>query len=124
MRSLKLMMVAVLCLGLVGLSGVFTTAADKDAPKHEIKEVMKVAMKGGLCAKVASGKASKEETAQLVELFTALSQDKPHKGEAASWKAKTGALVAAAKACAAGKKEGAAALKAAANCKACHSVHK
>ena len=124
MRSLKLVAVAVLCLSLVGLTGVFSTAQDKGAPKYSTKDVMKEAMKGGLCKTVASGKGTKEEAAKLVELFTALGANKPPKGEADSWKEKTGALVAAAKGVAAGDKGAAAKLGKAANCKACHDAHK
>lgn len=86
--------------------------------KFTNKEVMAKAMKGGLCSKVASGKASDAEKAELVELFTALHANAPKKGDAASWKTKTEALLAAAKS-GDGK-----ALKAAANCKACHDDHK
>lgn len=124
MRSMKLVVVAALCLSLVGLSGVFTAAQEKGAPKYTTKEVMKEAMKDGLCKKVASGKATKEEAEKLVELFTALGQNKPPKGEADSWKEKTGALVAAAKGVASGDKTAAAKLGKAANCKACHDAHK
>lgn len=86
--------------------------------KHTISDVMKTAMKGGLCAKVAGGKASDAEKAQLVELFTALAANKPPKGDEASWKEKTGALLTAAKA------GDGAALKKAANCGGCHGAHK
>ena len=87
-------------------------------PKHTISEVMKTAMKGKLCEKVAKGNATDEEKAKLVELFTALAANKPPKGEAASWKEKTGALLTAAKN---GDNK---ALAAAAKCGACHDVHK
>ena len=56
-------------------------AGEKKA-KHTIAEVMQKAMKGGLCGKVAKGKASDEEKEQLVELFTSLSKNEPPKGEA------------------------------------------
>ena len=103
----------------------FSGAADKgdakkdDAkPKHSIKNVMKKCMKGGLCKKVAGGEASDEEKKLLVEMFTALAANKPPRGDADSWKAKTSALVKAATA------NDGAALKKAANCAACHKVHK
>lgn len=125
MRSLKLVLVATLVLGVVGLSGVFTTAQEKKAePKFKIADVMKEAMKGGLCGKVAEGKASKEETAKLIEMFTALGQNTPPKGEAASWKEKTSALLTAAKECADGKEGAGKKLMAAAKCAACHDVHR
>ena len=100
------------------------SAEDKAEPAITIKQVMKEAMKDGLCKKVASGQASKEEADRLVELFTAMSKAEPPKGPADSWKAKTEALVAAAKACASGAEGAGAKLGAAANCKDCHGPHK
>jgi hypothetical protein len=100
------------------LAMVFLVSAEAQDSKFTNKEVMQKAMKGGLCGKVASGKASDDEKKLLVELFTSLHANKPKKGEADSWKAKTEALLTAAKS-GDGK-----ALKAAADCKGCHSVHK
>jgi hypothetical protein len=99
----------------------FSTDAQE---KASIKEVMKVAMKGGLCKKVASGEANEEEKKKLAGLFAALHENKPPKGEQASWDEKTKALVDAANAVLAGKPEGGAALQKAANCMGCHSEHK
>ena len=101
---------------------VFHAAQDK--PKYTIKEVMGDAMKGGLCKKVGGGKASKDDKEKLVELFVALNKNTPPKGEAASWKEKTEALLTAAKELAAGTKGGEAKLQKAANCNACHGAHK
>lgn len=112
---------AVALVAFVGLA--FSGAADPK-PKYAIKDVMKKAMKGGLCGKVAKGEASDAEKKELVEMFTALSQNKPPQGEAGSWKQKTGALVAGAKAAQKGEEGAADKLKKAANCKACHDVHK
>ena len=100
------------------------TGTAQDKAKVEIKDVMKTAMKGGLCAKVAKGEASADEKKKLVELFTALAANKPPKGDDASWKEKTTALLTAAKDAEAGKDGAGAALMKAANCMACHSVHK
>jgi hypothetical protein len=91
---------------------------DKKQPKYTIKEVMKIAMAGGLCKKVATGKADDKEKAQLVELFTALSQNKPPMGDAAAWKERTGNLIKAA------KDDDAAALKKFSNCASCHKEFK
>ena len=96
----------------------------QDDKKVAIKEVMKVAMKGGLCKKVASGEASAEEKKKLAGLFAALHENKPPKGEQASWDEKTKALVDAANDVLAGKPGAADKLKTAANCMACHSAHK
>jgi len=99
----------------------FSTGAQE---KASIKEVMKVAMKGGLCKKVADGQANDEEKKKLAGLFAALHENKPPKGEQASWDEKTKALVDAANDVLAGKPGAADKLKTAANCMACHSAHK
>ena len=69
-------------------------------------------------ASQATGKASAEEKKELIALFTALSKNEPPKGDPESWKAKTKALLDAAKA------DDGAALKKAADCAACHGEHK
>jgi hypothetical protein len=107
-----------------GWLAVSLFAAEDEKPKHTIKDVMKVCMKGKLCEKVAKGEASDDEKKKLVECFTALAANKPPKGDAESWKAKTGALLEAAKAAAEGTEGASDKLKAAANCAACHKEHK
>ncbi|GIW89144.1 MAG: hypothetical protein KatS3mg108_3468 [Isosphaeraceae bacterium] len=89
-----------------------------------IKEVMKVAMKGGLAKKVASGQASAEQQRELVRLMEALAANKPPRGEASSWESKTAALIDASRGVLEGKPDAAEALKRAINCKACHDAHK
>jgi hypothetical protein len=98
----------------------------QDKAKVSIKEVMEKAHKGNpaLCAKVASEKASKEEKQQLLDLWSALGENKPPKGPEKSWKEKTDALVSAAKGAVADDKGYGAKVKAAVNCKGCHEVHK
>jgi hypothetical protein len=108
------MMAGAACL----LAVVLVAQGAAEGEKVTIKDVMKKAMKGGLCGKVASGKASDDEKKELVELFTALSKNTPPKGEKTDWEAKTKALLDAAKA------NDGAALKKAANCAACHKAHK
>lgn len=93
----------------------------QDSP---IKKAMKEAMKGGLCKTVAEGKASDEEKKQLLELFKGMLEAKPPRGDAADWKEKCEALIAGAQAAIDGKDDASAQLKKAANCKACHDVHK
>ncbi|MGE3805796.1 MAG: hypothetical protein AB7K24_14065 [Gemmataceae bacterium] len=102
--------------------GLYASAYAQD--DIEIKDVMKEAMKGGLCKKVATGKADKAEKEKLLKLFQAMAKQKPPKGDAESWKAKTGALVAAAQAAVKDDKDAGKKLQAAANCAACHKVHK
>jgi hypothetical protein len=103
-----------------------TQAEDKkeESPKIPIKTVMKEAMAGGLAKKAAEGKATAEEVKKLADLFTALHDAKPPKGEAASWAMKTEALVKAIKGVAEGNKEAQMALGKAMNCAACHGAHK
>lgn len=89
-----------------------------------IKQVMKVAMKGGLCKKAGAGQATDAEKAQLLQLLGDMAKQTPPAGDAASWKAKNDALLAAAQAVVDGKDGATDQLKKAANCKACHDVHK
>jgi hypothetical protein len=100
-------------------------AADDAKPKYSIEDVMKKGMgKKGLMAKVTAGDASDEEKKTLHEMFVALAAAEPPKGEADSWKKKTGALVKAAKGIVEGTEGASEKLTKAANCKACHSAHK
>lgn len=122
MRKTVLLSGAMLAM-IAGLAVVAASGEAQEAPKHTIKIVMQKAMKGGLCGKVASGKATDEEKKELIELFTALHANKPPKGEEASFKEKAKALLDGAKAAAEDSKKGGA-LKKAANCKACHEAHK
>jgi hypothetical protein len=92
--------------------------------KYTVKQIMAGCMKSGLCKKVADGKASDAEKAKLVELLSELPKNKPPKGAADSWAAKTGAVAAAVKAVAEGKDGAGAELAKAANCAACHKEHK
>jgi hypothetical protein len=124
MRTLKFIVAPALILGLV--IGLAALRAADDAPKYTIKEVMKMAHAGdnALAKKVASGKASKEDKKKLVDLYTALVANTPTKGDAESWKGKTGALLDAAKAVEDGKDGAPKELEKAMACKACHTVHK
>jgi hypothetical protein len=130
MRFVKYAVPALLAVGLLaGLA--LTRAADDPKPKYTIKEVMQKAHKDdpdkdvvSIFTKVQKGKASDDEKKQLVELYTALGQNKPPKGDADAWKAKTDALLVAAKEVVDGKDAGVVDLKKAADCGACHSVHK
>ena len=95
-----------------GLAMVHTAEAAEKITHEQIEEVMKKGFKAKLHNDLA---ANKEVLAKYAQWLAAY---KPEKGDAASWKAKTGAIVAAIKA---GDQAG---LNKAANCKACHNVHK
>jgi surface antigen len=118
----KLLVASVVMAMAWGAVAMNSGAQDKE--KTSIKEVMKVAMKGGLCGKVAKGEATEEEKKKLAGLFAALHENTPPKGEKESWDAKTKALVDAANDVLAGKAGASDALRKAANCMACHSAHK
>ena len=86
-------------------------AADK-ITHEQIEEVMKKGFKAKLHEDLAANKAV------LAKYAAWLAAYKPPRGDAESWKEKTQALVVAV------EKNDLKALKAAANCKACHKVHK
>jgi hypothetical protein len=111
------------CLFALGIAWM-AQAAEEEKPKHTIKDVMKVAHKEKLLDKIATGKGSKEEAKQLLELYQALGANKPPKGDAEGWKAKTVAIVGAAQDVVNDKPGAGAALKKAVNCAQCHKEHK
>lgn len=89
-----------------------------------ISEVMKEAMKGGLHKKVTGGAASADEKDRLLILYKGLAENDPPVGDLEGWKAKTAALVLAAESAVKGDAGAPGLLKGAANCKACHDVHR
>ena len=111
-------------------SAVALAAAKKEEtagkPKYDSKEVMKQAHKGdvSLYKKVEKGTSTAADHAKLVELYKALAANKPPKGDQKSWDEKTAALVKAAEGLQKGDANAKAQLKAAANCKGCHTAHK
>ena len=117
----------VVCGGvLVLLSAAVPRLALAAEAKPTIKEVMTAAHKkpGELLKKVATGKATDAEKAQLVKLYQAMASQRPARGEAASWEEKTAAMVKAAQAAAENKPEAGAELTRVTNCAACHEAHK
>jgi hypothetical protein len=123
MRTVKYFLTATLALGLIA-SVYANRAEDTEQPKHTIKEIMNLANKKGLFKKVVDGKASEDEKKDLAALYADLGKNKPKKGSEDSWKEKTDALAAAAKAVAEDKPDALVALKKAGACKDCHSAHK
>jgi hypothetical protein len=100
--------------------------AQDPAPELSIKEIMARAHKppANLLRKVAQGKASAEETKQLLELYKALAQNEPPKGDAQAWADRTSLLVSAAQAAVDGEADAGQKLTKVTNCMACHSAHK
>jgi hypothetical protein len=100
-------------------------ASSVSTPPGTIKDVMALHKgKDSLLNKVTSGKGSDEEHKQLLEAYEAMAKLKPPQGDEASWKMKNEALIAAAKEVVEKKPGAVDKLKAASNCKGCHSAHK
>lgn len=116
-----------LTLALLAVTGfAFKAMAEGDKKESPIGQVMKDHFKGDTSTikKAAKGEASKEEIAKLVAALKVLQSEKASKGEASSWKEKTDALVLAGEKLEKGEAGAGEALKTAANCKACHDVHR
>ena len=104
--------------------GLFGTAGAQSKPKYNIKTIIKYGLKGGLAKKVVGGEATGKEKIQLLDYAIALYENKPKKGDAASWTKLTGDLVTAAAKVAIDPRASTEALGKAVNCKACHNKHK
>jgi len=125
MRTVKYFLLAALTCSLVGGVGYRAEEKKGEKPKYTIKQVMKMAHgKDGLRNKVTEGTATKEEKEKLLELYTALSQNKPPKGDEKDWQERTAKLVKAAKDVVAGKAAGIKELPQPADCMGCHSMHR
>ena len=112
------------CLGALAFAPL--VIAETKKPKYTVKEVMQAIHKGqdNIGKRAVQGVASRDDIAKLAEYYESLPQNEPPRGELGSWKEKTGKLVAASKALKAGNPGAAELYKNAANCKACHNVHK
>src|SRR5438045_2423520 len=95
-----------------------------DKATFTISQLMREAHTGGLMKKVASGKASDAEKKKLVELYKALSQNKPPKGNEGDWKKVTGDMIKSAEAAAKGDEAAAKSLLKLVNCAVCHGKFK
>lgn len=121
---------ATVCVAALMAGGLFLRPAQAAEDKKDpIKEVMKTCHKAPkgedpICKRAVDGKASADEIKKLVAGYKELCAAKPPKGDEASWKAKTGKLLAAAEALQKNEAGAAAKYKDAVNCKACHEVHK
>ena len=101
--KIAVMYVSLLAVIVLAVGSKAREAANADEPKHKIKDVMKKCMAGGLCKKVASGKASEAEQKELLVMFQSLAANKPPRGDEASWNEKTKSLVDGAQAVVDGK---------------------
>lgn len=100
------------------------SSSEDEEDKLTIKKIMQLAHKSGLLKKVATGKATDEQLAELHRYYEAMPKLPPPKGEEESWQSKTEALAKASKAALDKEPDASALLKSATNCKACHDLHK
>jgi len=115
--------------GMVGCS----SANYSSKPTKAVDEVMQAGFKGkdpalkgsdSVAGRIREGNATPDDIRLMVELTRQLALNSPPKGELASWTAKTVALRDATKNLADHKPGALEIWKDAANCKACHSLHK
>lgn len=100
-------------------------SAEEDAIETFMKKYHKAPQgTDPVCKKACNGAASAAEVAELLAGYETIAALTPPKGEEASWKEKTGAVITSLKDLQASKENAAADLKKAMNCKGCHSVHK
>lgn len=94
--------------------------AGNTAANDKIKSVMKTHFKGETSdiKKAGTGELDKAGVAKILAAVKSIESETPPKGSTPAWKEKVGAL---ATALASGEKGK---IKMAANCKACHDVHK
>ena len=125
MKSQSIQTKTIAALILAGLTFTpLALAAGK--PKYTIKEVMKEIHKGddNIGKRASKGLASKEDINKMVEYYASLPLNDPPRGDKQSWQEKTMALVKASQELKAGAPNALDHYKAAANCKACHQLHK
>jgi hypothetical protein len=115
--------------GLLAAAGLmqaiaWAQTAETPKPKHTIKEVMEKAHKGGLMGKVADGKASPEEKAELLDLYISLSDNEPPQGDSDSFHKLANNAVLGAARVVVGREGAEKDLKKAVACPVCHKAHK
>lgn len=125
MRTVKYIVPAAFLLGLAGaLANI--RAAEFDESRRVVVAAMRRVFRGpdALIEKAAAGEAGETEKQKLLKVLTGMAAVPCAHGDAASWKAKTEALVAAAQDLVEGKEGARERLRAASACKACHLAHR
>lgn len=108
------------------LAASLAFAATDDNPIKKAMQFAHKAPKGEkkLNEKVVEGTASEDDIKKSLELYKAMVDTKPPKGEQDAYKEKVAKLITATEEVIAKKPEAIAHYKDAVNCKACHSEHK
>jgi hypothetical protein len=125
MRIVKYVAPAALILGLAGAL-TFIRAAEFNESRRVVIAAMRRVFRGpdALIEKAAAGEASQTDKQKLLKVLTGMAAVPAARGDAASWKARTEALVAAAQDLVDGKEGARDRLRAASACKACHLAHR
>lgn len=126
MRKLFVATLALLGLGMfLASDAAGPTPDEKDKPSVSIMDIMtKAHGRNGLRKKFMDGQASKEEKDELLNLYVELGKNKPPKGDGASWKKRTDAIVKATKDTIDNKSGAKNRFANATRCKDCHDQHK
>jgi cytochrome c556 len=108
------------------LAASLAFAADEPNPIKDSMKYSHKAPKGEkkISEKIVEGTATNEEVKKTLELYLAIGDTKPPKGDAADFKARMAKLITATEEVVAKKPDAPAHYKEAVNCKACHSEHK
>lgn len=111
-------------LAFLAINGCSTFSNTK--PSMTTEDIMKEGFKGktSLAARLGENTASEADKMRMVYLTEQLELNQPPKGDKGSWESKTARLNRAAVALADKLPDSLEAWRAAADCKACHSVHK
>jgi hypothetical protein len=130
MKSLSKFLIASFAGAALSLTFLSAYAADpgdnKDSATKKFMAKYHKAPRGTdtIAKRAQDGKATPQELKELAAGYHAMIKDKPPQGDAASWKEKTTKLASAADALVKGEPDAQQRYKEAANCKACHDVHK
>src|SRR5258708_363853 len=113
----------------VALAAVATTIAFAVEETNPIKDAMKFAHKAPqgekkLSDKIIDGTAPEADVKKTLDLYKAMLDTKPPKGDQAAYKVKVEKLIAATEEVVEKKPDATAHYKDAVSCKACHSEHK
>lgn len=110
----------------LGAALVLPARAEDDDPIAKFMKATHGAPKGvdSVSKKAVKGIASPAEIQKLIAGYKMMAKQKPEKGDLASWKEKTAALIKTSEALVNGDEAARKAYEQAVNCKACHSQHK
>jgi hypothetical protein len=114
---------------ITAIAALSFTALAADTEFKPIEDAMKFAHKAPkgtpkICEKIVDGSVSDADLKKTLDLYKAMADTKPPKGDAAAFKEKVAKLIGATEDVVAKKPNAGAAYKEAVNCKACHSEHK